>query len=459
MGDSWMNFAGIPSGMSNSVMWFRRDLRIADNPALLESLKSDGTVPLFVLDPNVLKPSGDARIAFLFDCLDKLNESLDGSLVIRHGDPARVVSATAREVEADSVFCAEDFGPYGRQRDDDVEATLAKHDITLERVDSNYAVEPGSVVKKDGTPFQVFTPFSRAWQEHGWGSPRSAPRNPSFISLQSDGLPESPKVDAELPPPGEAAARKRLNAFLDSRVNGYKDGRDFPAAGATSRLSPYLKYGCIHPRQVLDKLGAGVGAATFRTEICWREFYADVLFHRPETLTTSYQPKFAKMKVDGGKRAEERFDAWAKGETGYPIVDAGMRQLLGEAWMHNRVRMIVASFLVKDLHVDWTWGARHFMQHLVDGDIASNTHGWQWTAGNGTDASPFFRIFNPTTQGKKFDPDGEYVRKWVPELRDVDKKYIHEPWKHPDGVPEGYMAPMVDHDEERKDALARYAAL
>jgi deoxyribodipyrimidine photo-lyase len=448
--------------MAISVMWFRRDLRTADHPALLDALaagEGDGAVPLFVLDEALLDSSGDPRKAFLFACLRALDESLGGNLVVRTGKPEKIVSEVAREVEATNVFCTEDFGPYGRERDDRVEAALEGHGVALHRVDSNYAVSPGVVVKKDGTPFQVFTPYSRSWQEHGWEAPRSAPRSPRYVALDTDPVPSAPEVTASLPPAGEAAARKRLNAFLQTRVDGYKAHRDEPAAGATSRLSPYLKWGCLHPRQALAKLGAGAGPATFRTELCWRDFYADVLFHRPDTVTTSYQPKMAKMEVDEGRETNELFTAWAEGRTGYPIVDAGMRQLLGEAWMHNRVRMIVASFLVKDLHLDWTRGARHFMLHLVDGDIASNTHGWQWVAGNGTDASPFFRVFNPVTQGKKFDTQGEYIRKWVPELREVDAKYVHEPWRAPGGIPEGYVAPIVDHDEERKEALRRYAAL
>jgi deoxyribodipyrimidine photo-lyase len=446
--------------MALSVMWFRRDLRTADHPALLAALAAgDGTVPLFVLDDALLQPAGNPRLAFLFACLEQLDEALGGNLVIRRGEPQRVILDIAREVEAAQVFCTEDFGPYGRERDDRVEAALARHDIAFERVDSNYAVEPGAVRKRDGSPFQVFTPYLRSWHQHGWGTPQAAPRSPKYITLGSDRVPETPDVPAALPPAGEKAARRRLNAFLETRVDGYKDHRDEPAAGATSRLSPYFKWGCLHPRQALEKLGPGAGPATFRTELCWRDFYADVLFHRPDTIAVSYQPKMAAMEVDHGKATEALFEAWAQGRTGYPIVDAGMRQLLGEAWMHNRVRMIVASFLVKDLHLDWTRGADHFMNLLVDGDMASNTHGWQWVAGTGTDASPFFRVFNPVTQGKKFDKQGAYIRKWVPELRELEDQYVHEPWKRPGGVPEGYVEPIVDHDEERKEALRRYAAL
>jgi deoxyribodipyrimidine photo-lyase len=229
-------------------------------------------------------------------------------------------------------------------------------------------------------------------------------------------------------------------------------------------MSVYLKYGQIHPRTMLADLAAerpgseprSESLDTYRTELAWREFYADVLHQRPDSARENYDRKFDHLPWEGDAAAKRRFEAWCEGRTGYPVVDAGMRQLLAEGWMHNRVRMIVASFLVKDLHLPWWWGARHFMHHLVDGDLASNQHGWQWTAGSGTDASPYYRIFNPTTQGERFDPDGGYVRRYVPELRGVEGKAAHQPWKLPDGVPEGYPDPMVDHATERKDALARY---
>jgi deoxyribodipyrimidine photo-lyase len=443
-----------------SIMWFRRDLRLADNPALLAALDSaDEVLPVFVDDPNLSGPSGLPRLAFLYSNLMSLNEALKGNLVVRKGQPASVISDLVGEVQATGVFCTEDFGPYGRERDEAVEASLAKQNVVLHRVDSPYAVEPGAIVKGDGSPFQVFTPFSRAWLAHGWGKSQRAPRSPKFVRVKSDGIPEVPEVGAELPPAGEAAAHKRLDGFLSEKVNDYKAHRDEPGAGATSRMSPYLKYGVIHPRQILERLGAGVGPATFRNELCWREFYADVLFHRPDSARSSYREEMKLMKVSSGKKYDEYYKAWTQGMTGYPIVDAGMRQLLGEAWIHNRVRMIVASFLIKDLHIDWHRGALHFMHHLVDGDIASNMHGWQWTAGTGTDAAPYFRIFNPVTQGKKFDTNGVYIKKWVPELAAMDPKFIHEPWKAAGGLPDGYPERIVDHDVERKEALARYADL
>jgi deoxyribodipyrimidine photo-lyase len=228
---------------------------------------------------------------------------------------------------------------------------------------------------------------------------------------------------------------------------------------STSRLSPYLKWGCIHPRQLLAKLGRSTAHEAFRSELCWREFYADVLWHRPDTVSQALIPAMRHMEIDVGPDADAAFGAWAEGRTGYPIVDAGMRQLAAEGWMHNRLRMIVASFLVKDLHLDWSRGARYFMTQLVDGDLASNHHGWQWVAGTGTDASPYFRVFNPVTQGERFDPEGDYVRRWVPELRSIAGPGVHRPWIQDDGPPAGYPAPIVDHEQERAEALRRYAAV
>ena len=250
--------------MTTSIIWFRRDLRLADNPALLAALDAgDDVLPVFVSDKNLAGPSGAPRLAFLYSNLHELNDSMDGHLVVRSGDPATEIAKLAHEVEATQVFCAEDFGPYGRRRDSEVETVLAKHDITLERVDSNYAVAPGEIRKADDTPYQVFTPFSKVWAQHGWGEPRRAPRSPSWAQAKSDGIPKSPRVDADLPAAGESAAHKRLKKFMEESVNGYKANRDNPGIAGTSRMSPYLKYGIVHPRQLLTELGAGIGPATF----------------------------------------------------------------------------------------------------------------------------------------------------------------------------------------------------
>lgn len=446
--------------MPTAVSWFRRDLRLADNPALLAARDVGDVLPLFVLDPAIWEKSGDPRRHFLAGCLAELHEASDGRLVVRRGKPEDVVPAVAREVGAQSVHVAGDTGPYGRKRDRAVEKALG--DVELVRTGSAYAVAPGTITKDDDTPFKVFTPFSRRWREHGWPDPAPRPTKVSWAHAESEDLPEAPDLgDTEVLEAGEKAARKQWKRFLDERIADYDDQRDRPDLDTTSRMSAHLHFGTVHPRTLLHDIAEsgqkGAGVDTYVTELCWREFYADVLWHRPETAREYYNDELAGMTYATGKAADEDFEAWATGHTGFPAVDAAMRQLLAQGWMHNRMRMITASFLVKDLHQEWTRGARYFMQHLVDGDLASNNHGWQWVAGTGTDAAPYFRVFNPVTQGKKFDPDGEYVRRWVPELRDLDAKHVHEPWKAPDGVPEGYPEVMVDHKHEREVALDRYA--
>jgi deoxyribodipyrimidine photo-lyase len=416
-------------------------------------------VPLFVLDPDLLGPAGAPRIAFLYRCLRFLDESLGGRLVVRTGDPVDVVPAVAAEAEAGAVLVSADFGPYGRRRDQDVARALRTAGRRLTGIGSPYAVDPGRTVKADGTPFRVFSPFYRTWRAHGWAPPSRGPALQWAHGPASDGIPDDPPVDATLPPAGEAAAMARLEELLAGPIDDYAGCRDSPAADATTRLSPYLKYGCIHPRQILARLGNSKSHEKLRSELAWREFYADVLWHRPESARQSLQPDMAGMELDAGPQVDDRFRAWTEGRTGFPLVDAGMRQLLGEAWVHNRVRMVVASFLVKDLHIDWTRGARWFLHRLVDGDLASNNHGWQWVAGTGTDAAPYFRIFNPVTQGKEHDAAGDYVRRWVPELAGVAGAAVHEPWKLPGGLPAGYPERIVDHGVERKEALRRYKAL
>ena len=453
------------SDPTTGVVWFRRDLRLSDNPALRAAADAhDRLVALFVHDPALARPSGANRLVFLHGCLDALDADLDGLLVERSGDPATVVPQLAAAVEATAVYVAEDFGPYGTRRDDAVESALVDAGRTLERVGSPYAVPPGTVFTQGGTPFKVFTPFSKQWRAHGYDDPVPVARSVRWLAgLDGDERPPTPEPDAAdgLPAAGEAEAGRLADAFLGDRVEDYDQDRDRPGSDRTSRLSPHLKYGTIHPRQLLARLGRSEGERTWAGELCWRDFYADVLFHRPDSARRNYVDTLDELAWDTGSEADARFEAWTQGRTGYPIVDAGMRQLLAEGWMHNRVRMIAASFLVKDLHIHWKRGADWFMAHLVDGDLASNNHGWQWTAGTGTDASPFFRVFNPTTQGQRFDPDGTYVRRYVPELRGIDTKAVHEPTTSGaddlfGGGSTGYPAPIVDHRVEREDALARY---
>ena len=440
-------------------MWFRRDLRLADNPALVEAAAADGVLALFVLDQALWGPAGPSRRAQLCASLRALDASLRqrrGRLQVVRGKPERQVLLAAREVGARAVHVAADYGPYGRRRDEAVAADLADAGVDLVRTGSPYAVAPGRVVNGSGNPYQVFTPFSRAWAQHGWREPIATPTGARFLTLaKTVEIPEPALPDGlTLPEAGERAALRQWAAFLD-RVAAYGEERDRPDLDATSRMSPHLKYGAVHPRTLLADLAQhrSRGASTYRTELAWREFYADVLHRRPDSAREYYKPAFAAMPYD---EPGEAFAAWQRGATGFPVVDAGMRQLRATGWMHNRLRMITASFLVKDLHVEWQHGARWFLRWLVDGDLASNNHGWQWTAGSGTDAAPFFRVFNPTTQGRRFDPDGAYVRRWVPELADLPPGAdVHDPTPR-ERERVGYPAPIVDHQAERREALERF---
>ena len=454
------------------IFWFRRDLRLSDHPALEAAAARGSVLPVFVLDPALLGPAGANRVAFLMASLGALDADLaerGTRLVIRARRPGAELRRLAAEVGATRVVATDDHGPYGRRRDTAVGEHLSGLGMAVDFVDSAYAIPPGNIVTGGGTPYRVFTPFFKAWKGRGWPD-ASGPAAVTWFDVDGvagETLPEPAPTSDLLPAAGEQAARRRLEAFLADDVADYDTARNDPGADRTSRLSPYLKYGQLHPRQLLarlDELDAAhpdraAAHDIWRSELAWREFYAEVLWHRPETARHSVSPKMSAMRVDTGPLADERFAAWSEGRTGYPIVDAGMRQLVAEGWMHNRVRMIVASFLVKDLHLDWTRGARFFMEHLVDGDLASNQHGWQWVAGTGTDAAPYFRIFNPVSQGKKFDPGGLYVRRWVPEIAHLPDRDLHEPWTCKAGAPAGYPGPMVDHAVERAESLARLQEL
>lgn len=424
------------SEQPRSVLWLRRDLRIGDHPALLAAADAaPEVVALHVLDPAELASYGANRRAYLAASLRALDEQLGGRLVVRRGTPEEVVPAVVREAGAGSVHVTADTTPAGRARDERVEEALAAVGAPLVRTGSPYAVGPGRVLTGGGTPYQVFTPFLRAWASHGWAPPAPS-TEPRWAELASEPLPDA-EASIPLPEAGERAALARWEEFRTGGLADYPTDRDRPDRPGTSFLSIALACGEIHPRTLLADLADApeAAAASFRSELAWREFHADVLWHRPEALAEPLRAEYAHMEHD---EPGEAFEAWCEGRTGFPLVDAGMRQLLATGWMHNRVRMVTASFLVKDLHVHWTHGARFFYEHLLDADPAQNQLNWQWVAGCGADAAPWFRIFNPTAQQRRFDPDEGYVRHWIPELGTDD-----------------YPAPIVDHAEARREALAR----
>jgi deoxyribodipyrimidine photo-lyase len=456
-----------------AIWWVRRDFRLSDNPALHAAVDDgESVLPLFVLDPTLLSSAGEARRAWLTAALHVLDHDLrdagGAGLSVVRGKPAEVVSHMAKAYDAHQVHVAADFGPYGRLRDQRVAEALRAEKVELIRTESPYAVAPGTLKNRSGEPFQVFTPFHRAWLAHGRHDPA-----PGVRANAVDWVRAADRVRLEDPDKdlqslvGEGPATRAWRSWLRKDPEGVADYaklHDFPGVDATSHLSIALRWGHLHPRTVLHDLAAlqSAGAAALRRQIAWRDFFADVLFHRPDAVHEPIRSEFREMPTDDPDRIEtaaQYLKAWQEGQTGYPLVDAGMRQLRSEGWMHNRVRMVVASFLIKDLHIGWWHGADWFMRHLRDGDIAQNQLNWQWVAGCGTDAAPYFRIFNPTSQAEKFDADGGYIRRYLPELAELPIEHLHQPWTAPEGVPKGYPEPIVDHAVERKEALDRYAVV
>ena len=442
--------------MISALLWFRRDLRLRDHPALAsasDAARSDEVLACFVLDPRLEASSGQRRLQFLGDSLRQLRADLDGRLLVTRGLPEQQIPFIANEIGASSVHISDDFAPFGRRRDERVRAAMGS--VPLMATGSPYLVSPGRVTKEDHTPYQVFTPFFRKWSEAGWRPPAQS----GVDSARWLDPARLPLDQCEIPDPGatlglaagEAAAFSQWAAFVDDGLDRYAEDRNRPDLEGTSRMSAHLKFGTIHPRtMVADMDLRATGARNYLRQLAFRDFYAAVLYHWPASAWRNWNSDFDDIQTDTGAAAKRLFASWKAGETGFPIVDAGMRQLRETGFMHNRVRMIVASFLIKDLHLPWQWGAEWFLDQLTDGDMANNQHGWQWCAGCGTDAAPYFRVFNPLKQGEKFDPAGDYVRQWVPELGAVDTHL------RKGARPPGYPAPIVDHNAERAEALRRY---
>jgi deoxyribodipyrimidine photo-lyase len=452
--------------------WHRQDLRADDNRGLAAA-GDEAVFPVFVFDDEVLQYGSPPRVAFMLDALDALRDryrELGGALHVAHGDPSAVLPELAAAVGAETVSYAEDYSGLAAERDRAVTAALEDDGVSVEGFHDALHHEPGSITTNDGDPYSVYTYFWKKWRDREKAEPYDPPTNvvdqpgddlPSLASLGFD----EPEADVE--PAGTEVARDRLDAFCDGPIYEYADRRDYPADDCTSRLSAHLRWGTISVREVYAATEDAMAAAPdadardsveeFQSQLAWREFYHHVLHFNPEVVTENYRTYEEPIEW---RNDPEELVAWRRGETGYPIVDAGMRQLLAEARMHNRVRMIVASFLTKDLLADWRHGYAHFREHLVDHNTANDTGGWQWAASTGTDAQPYFRIFNPTTQGERYDPDAAYVREYVPELADVPAETIHA-W--PDLSPEergaaapDYPAPLVDHSARREHALAMF---
>ena len=462
--------------MATALVWYRRDLRLHDHPALAAARSgADRLVPAFCFDDRLLhgRHASGPRTQFMLECLRELDAGLaerGSRLVVRHGPPERELAALVHETGAATVHFSADVTPYARRRGRMVADALAGDAVELHAHPGLYVADaPGDIRTKRGRPQTVFSPYHRTWLTAPRRKPLAAPRRlpplPSGIAkgrlpaLASLGLEQHV---AEPAVGGEGAGRERLRTFLGGPVRDYAGDHD--ALGrATSRLSPYLRFGCVSPRELEDLLPRGKGPDTFRRQLCWRDFYAQLLLHHPHNARDEFRERY-RQAIEWSD-SDEDFDSWREGRTGFPLVDAGMRQLLHEGWMHNRARLVVGSFLTKDLGIDWRRGERWFMRMLLDGDEANNNGNWQWIGSVGVDPQPVYRrIYNPARQQERHDPDGAYVRRHVPELGDVPDEYLAEPWTMPEDVQRDagcvigtdYPAPIVDHRQARERALTRY---
>jgi deoxyribodipyrimidine photo-lyase len=440
-----------------ALHWFRSDLRLTDNTALHAAVaNADLVIPIFIFDPRILKAddTGAPIVGFMLACLASLEKDIHaagGKLIFRHGPVEDEMHALWQETGATALYFNRDYEPGARQRDAAVEKLARARGIEVQSFKDGVLHEPDEVLKDDGTPYRVFTPYSKLWRQRKkepvLPTVKFKPQ-PGFKHPHGITLPTATKlgfnVEIPLPPAGEQAARDRLKHFAAQDLLAYAKQRDFPALGATSRLSPHIRLGTISPRTILAAADAAAQsdpdakkhASVFEGELIWRDFYRQILWHFPHVAETSFKEQYVDLKWENNERL---FAAWCEGRTGFPIVDAGMRQLNTIGWMHNRVRMIVSSFLAKDLLVSYQWGERYFMQKLMDADLACNNGGWQWSASTGTDAQPYFRIFNPISQAEKFDPEGRYIHQYVPEVET-----------------RSYPAPIVDHSQQRTKALALF---
>ena len=482
--------------MNQALVWLRRDLRLHDHAALHHALRTYQKVWLcFIFDTTILEPllkkglGFDRRVDFLWQCAHELDQTLrshGGGLLVRHGDPTELVPKLAEQLHVDCVLSNHDYEPSAIQRDQSVATILAKKNIQFEHFKDQVIFEKTEVLTNSQTVFSVFTPYKNAWLKRLTPAdvePHSC--EPGTKGLIGNLAPIPKTLDQVLPtlesmgfkptgiesylPPGSQGAELFLNDFL-KRIDQYNIGRDFPAIKGVSYLSTYLRFGNVSIRGLVREahrrmLAGSLGASIWLSELIWRDFYFMILANHPRIASgESFKPDYDKIEWEKGAKAQKLFKAWCDGQTGYPLVDAAMQQLNQSGYMHNRLRMVVASFLCKDLGIDWRWGEQYFADHLNDFEFASNNGGWQWASSSGCDAQPYFRIFNPTTQSERFDSDGKFIRRYIPALEKLSNKSIHAPWMagqlelQAAGIVLGkdYPLPIIDHDEARKATLIRY---
>lgn len=458
-----------------AIHWFRRDLRLTDNTALWHATQSaESLVPVYVVSDWKEEHhwTGPGRQKFLCGCLESLAKNLESTgarLIIRQGNAAEELEKLIKETEVDAVFFNRDPDPYGREMEKKVQERCRSLGVDFHSHKDAVLHEPGEVLTGSGDPYKVYTPYSKNWFDQSKTEPLGRPRKiQTPEGIDSEPLPTldtwklSLDRDLDLLEPGERAARNRLKKALGGPLLHYASRRNDPSAESTSQLGPDLRFGTISAREVFHrarKAADEAGSAserkslhTFQKQLAWREFFMAILGHFPNVLDEEFNPSWRKLPWDDPGK-QDHFERWKTGRTGFPIVDAGMRQLLATGYMHNRVRMIVAMFLTKDLHLHWRLGESHFMQHLVDGEIANNNGGWQWSAGTGADAAPYFRIQNPWTQTERYDPKGDYIKRWVPELEEIEPKRFQKPPEVSRPIADDYVKPIVDHKTERERTL------
>ena len=424
-----------------NIFWFRRDLRLDDNVGFYNALQSKNPVlPIFIFDSEILKklPKDDARVSFIFETLQKmrieLQDNFESSIAIYHGKPKTIFEEILNDFEVEEVYTNHDYEPYARERDEEIKEFLSDKNVAFNTFKDQVIFEKNEVVKKDGDPYVVYTPYMRTWKEKFKEHNLTIYYTNSYLSnlIEHTRLPNLTLSDI-----GFKKSTQEITPYIvtPTLIQEYEETRNFPAKDATSRLGPHLRFGTVSVRKMIKKAIAEKNEI-FWQELIWREFFMQILWHFPETKDKAFKSKYDKIEW---RNNEKEFDAWCKGETGYPLVDAGMRQLNETGFMHNRIRMLVGSFLCKHLLIDWRWGEAYFAEKLHDYEMASNVGNWQWVAGSGVDASPYFRIFNPTTQIKKFDKDLKYIKKWVPNYQELT-----------------YPKEIVDHKEARERCLKVY---